>query len=297
MTQRRTQIVVIGGGVSGMAAATEASRLGADTVIVDEFPQSTLPTQSQLEFRQSQVWGIFPEWEVAMLESNKPVTLRTKAVILATGATETTVPFPGCTLPGVMTRSGWDNLMSWGVIPGKRVVIVDAGGETQDLRDSLSDNDCDLVIETTPGDVVAKGSGRVEHVLVGGSKLKADILVVSGVWVPDTLLAATAGCQLERSPVTGKWQVGTDSVGQTNIAGVWACGSNRGGGLTRLQAVLEGRLCAASTCEQLGICKSVVVQDLLFEFADEFEEISLIRRSTATYTQPWITPLLNTSAP
>ncbi|MFE1450502.1 FAD-dependent oxidoreductase [Streptomyces olivaceoviridis] len=56
------------------------------------------------------------------------VTLHADAVLLATGAYERVLPFPGWTLPGVVTAGGAQAMLKGGlVLPGRRVVVAGTG--------------------------------------------------------------------------------------------------------------------------------------------------------------------------
>ncbi|NXY99791.1 (2Fe-2S)-binding protein, partial [Streptomyces sp. BR123] len=57
-----------------------------------------------------------------------PATVRARAVLLATGAYERQLPFPGWTLPGVVGAGGAQAMLKSGlVLPGRRVVVAGSG--------------------------------------------------------------------------------------------------------------------------------------------------------------------------
>ncbi|GAA3376729.1 NAD(P)/FAD-dependent oxidoreductase [Streptomyces sannanensis] len=57
-----------------------------------------------------------------------PATVRAAAVLLATGAYERQLPFPGWTLPGVVGAGGAQAMLKSGlVLPGKRIVVAGSG--------------------------------------------------------------------------------------------------------------------------------------------------------------------------
>ena len=57
-----------------------------------------------------------------------PDLLRVRAVVIATGATEITVPFPGWDLPGVTTAGAAQALLkAHGVVAGHRVLVAGSG--------------------------------------------------------------------------------------------------------------------------------------------------------------------------
>jgi NAD(P)H-nitrite reductase large subunit len=58
----------------------------------------------------------------------EPVTVRADAVLLATGGYEMVLPFPGWTLPGVVTAGGAQAMLKGGlVVPGRRAVVAGTG--------------------------------------------------------------------------------------------------------------------------------------------------------------------------
>ncbi|MDJ0380204.1 NAD(P)/FAD-dependent oxidoreductase [Streptomyces sp. G-G2] len=86
------------------------------------------------------VWAVVPDpgaaaagWllhAVAGLrgEDERPATLRARALLLATGAHERHLPFPGWTLPGVVGAGGAQAMLKGGlVLPGRRIVVAGSG--------------------------------------------------------------------------------------------------------------------------------------------------------------------------
>ncbi|MFD9560837.1 FAD-dependent oxidoreductase [Streptomyces sp. NPDC059994] len=58
----------------------------------------------------------------------RPVRIRARAVLLATGAYERQLPFPGWTIPGVVGAGGAQAMLKSGlVLPGRRVVVAGSG--------------------------------------------------------------------------------------------------------------------------------------------------------------------------
>jgi thioredoxin reductase len=58
----------------------------------------------------------------------RPVRVRARTVLLATGAYERQLPFPGWTLPGVVSAGGAQAMLKTGlVLPGRRVVVAGSG--------------------------------------------------------------------------------------------------------------------------------------------------------------------------
>ncbi|MGW0466510.1 FAD/NAD(P)-dependent oxidoreductase [Streptomyces sp. NPDC003027] len=83
------------------------------------------------------VWSVMKEadgaWAVHAVTGadgtdERPVRVRARAVLLATGAYERQLPFPGWTLPGVVGAGGAQAMLKSGlVLPGRRIVVAGSG--------------------------------------------------------------------------------------------------------------------------------------------------------------------------
>lgn len=77
--------------------------------------------------------GADPRWTVHAVtgvdgDGERPVRVQARAVLLATGAYERQLPFPGWTLPGVVGAAGAQAMLKSGlVLPGRRVVVAGSG--------------------------------------------------------------------------------------------------------------------------------------------------------------------------
>ncbi|MET9955118.1 NAD(P)/FAD-dependent oxidoreductase [Streptomyces sp. NPDC006339] len=79
------------------------------------------------------VWTVTPDgpsWTLRSRteEDTQSVTVTARAVLLATGAYERQLPFPGWTLPGVVGAGGAQAMLKGGlVLPGRRTVVAGSG--------------------------------------------------------------------------------------------------------------------------------------------------------------------------
>jgi NADPH-dependent 2,4-dienoyl-CoA reductase/sulfur reductase-like enzyme len=157
---RTVECVVVGGGPAGLAAARTAARRGVRVLLVDENAElggqyyrqmptafraravgavgnetldgrrlideiRALPIEVQLE---SVVWGIFDQRILAVSTRDGTERIEAGTLVLAPGAYDRPVPFPGWTLPGVVTAGGAQNLMkAYRVLPGRRVLVAGSG--------------------------------------------------------------------------------------------------------------------------------------------------------------------------
>ncbi|HKU73856.1 MAG TPA: FAD/NAD(P)-binding oxidoreductase [Pyrinomonadaceae bacterium] len=143
-------VLVVGAGPAGLAAAWRASKNGLRVSVVDDNPaaggQIWRGEQAKPSSPEAQEWferirsvdiqmingaRVFQQPEVGMLlaESSEGVCeLNYQSLVLATGARERFLPFPGWTLPNVMGAGGLQALVKTGLpIEGKRVVVAGSG--------------------------------------------------------------------------------------------------------------------------------------------------------------------------
>lgn len=161
----RTDLVVIGAGPAGIAACLAASRRGVRVALVDAAPgpggqyfrrpAPGLDAEGAAPRHGRRTWtrlrdalaastvDVRPEHHVwcveresggltvhALLgpEQRESVALHADAVLLATGGYETVLPFPGWTLPGVVTAGGAQAMLKGGLVtPGRTVVVAGTG--------------------------------------------------------------------------------------------------------------------------------------------------------------------------
>ena len=157
---REVELVIVGGGPAGLSAALEASQAGTEVVLIDEY--STLGGQfykqvpdsfrlrnskaegeqyvegveliervknSKIEFLPNTlVWSVFPDRTLGLYREGRTEEVRARKLILAPGAQEVPVPFPGWTIPGVMMGGAAQSLLvRQRILPGRRVVMAGVG--------------------------------------------------------------------------------------------------------------------------------------------------------------------------
>jgi NADPH-dependent 2,4-dienoyl-CoA reductase/sulfur reductase-like enzyme len=151
-------LVVVGAGPAGLSAAVQGRALGLDVVVLDEQPAPGGQVWRALEARRGrpgspragedagaalirdfrasgasyrpgmQVWQIEPGFEIYASRAGATERIRSRAVLLATGAQERPVPFPGWTLPGVMTVGAAQILLKTAdQVPTEPVLIAGTG--------------------------------------------------------------------------------------------------------------------------------------------------------------------------
>ncbi len=148
LPEMRFDVVVVGAGPAGIAAAITAAGKGRRVALVDDNPAAggqiwrageTLPGKAQkwiAALRGSAVVHLpglrvfdHPAPSVILGERGEDcIALRYGKLILATGARELFLPFPGWTLPNVFGAGGLDAMARGGLpVAGKRVVVAGTG--------------------------------------------------------------------------------------------------------------------------------------------------------------------------
>jgi thioredoxin reductase len=93
------------------------------------------------------VWGISEDRALAYAGNKWSGRIRAQAVIVAAGAYDRTIPFPGWTLPGILTAGGCLNLIKGqGLVPGRRVAVVGNGPLLLVAADALISAGAQVVI-------------------------------------------------------------------------------------------------------------------------------------------------------
>ena len=146
-----TDVLVIGAGPSGLAAAVAAAEEGCDVVLVDENARfggsghyaragsrhdterieklisRVSSAQNIRAVSQTFVAGLYADNYAALVGPDGLEKLRAKAVIVATGAFEQPAVFRNNDLPGIMLAGGAQRLMyRYAVAPGERIFVLTA---------------------------------------------------------------------------------------------------------------------------------------------------------------------------
>ncbi len=290
---------VIGGGPAGLAAAARAAAAGARVIVID---QGVRPGGQIWRHRDpaalpkaARVWiarcgrapaggGDAPEWlaqttvfdasvgdEIVLrLTGDGPAAVagvRARRVVIATGARELFLPFPGWTLPGVMGLGGAQALLKGGMtVRGRRAVVAGSGPLLLAVAAALARAGARVtdVVEQAPlWQVMSFGAGLWSHpakalqaMRYGASLLGARMRV--GTWVAsadgdadgvarvrltDGRRARTVPCDLvccsygfvpntELARLMGcdiqRGRVTVDATQRTSVPGVWCAGEPTG---------------------------------------------------------------------
>lgn len=173
------EFVIIGAGPAGLSAAKEAAKYGTKVLLIDENnnPGGQLFTQTHKFFGSKEhragvrgfqigydllneinklnveillnttALGIYPNKKVLFVKGNNKLnSINADNILIATGAIEKPIKFPGWTLPGVMGAGAAQTMMNiYRVLPGKRAIMIGSGNVGLIVAYQLQQADCEVL--------------------------------------------------------------------------------------------------------------------------------------------------------
>ena len=295
---KRYELIIIGAGPAGMSAAIEAAKNGLQVIVFDEnsrpggqlfkqihkffgskehrakergfkIGESLLKEAISLGVEvclQSTVIGIFDNKEVSVVINDRVEHFRANSIVIATGASENVVSFPGWTLPGVIGAGAAQTMMNLhGIKPGDKILMVGSGNVGLVVGYQLIQVGCKLeaVIDAAPniggygvhaakiarmgvpfylshtikkahGSEGVKGATIVEvdsswKSIEGSEKyFDVDTICLAVGLSPMSQLAKIAGCEMEDNPQKGGWVPVCTKKAETTIKGIFVAGDVAG---------------------------------------------------------------------
>jgi len=273
-------VVVVGGGPSGMAAALAAADAGAAVMLAEEEYQlgghlrwggpedlaelgslrSAVLAHHGIEVLvDTVVTGRYDDNWLGVLQRSgirhatgaghgpveRLVKTRAEVLVVAAGLIERPYVFEGNDLPGVMLGTAARRLVNlYAVKPGSRAVVFTANAEGDAAAADLSRVGVDVtrLVDARTGQDLRRaiGRGALSAVELGdGSRVDADLLVVSTGWTAPTSLLNMAGDRPRFNRVSHRFHPGGDVP-----ATVLATGGLVGDGSTA-ELVAHGRAVGA----------------------------------------------------
>lgn len=321
ISMKRYDLIIVGAGPSGLSAGIEAAKRGLRVVIFDENekPGGQLFKQIHKFFGSKEhrakvrgfvigqqlldeaaeagvevvlnatVIGLYQDKEVVVKRGDEIEHFKGNAVIIATGAAENMVTFPGWTLPGVIGAGAAQTMMNLhGVLPGKRVLMLGSGNVGLVVSFQLEQCGCEVValVDAAPRVggygvhaakvartgvpfylshtiVKAEGEECVTGVTIAevDSKFKfipgtekhfdVDTICLAVGLSPMSQLLKMAGCKMEDNPKRGGQVPICDEYGRTSLPGVFVAG-DVSGIEEASSAMIEGRMAGIVAAEYLG---------------------------------------------
>lgn len=318
---RRVELAVVGAGPAGLSAAIEGARQGMEVVVFDEnsrpggqlfkqihkffgsrehrakergfrIGQDLLKEAEELNVTvelNSVVSGIYEGRELVVTKGDRVEHLRANNIIIATGASENMIPFPGWTLPGVIGAGAAQTMANLhGVRPGKKILMVGSGNVGVVVGLQLLQAGCSLeaLIDAAPrvggyGVHAAKIARRgvpfyLRHTIkevYGKDCVEGAVIVeVDDKWQPipgsekdisvDTVcmavglspmyqLSRIAGCEIVENPKKGGFVPLCDEYGASTVPGIYVAG-DVSGIEEASSAMIGGKIAGVSSAYQQG---------------------------------------------
>ena len=291
---KRYDLIIVGAGPSGLSAAIEAAKRGLNVIVFDENekPGGQLFKQIHKFFGSKEhrakvrgfvigrqlleeaaetgvtvklnatVIGLYQDKEVVVKQGAGIKHYKADSVVIATGAAENMVLFPGWTLPGVIGAGAAQTMMNLhGILPGKKILMLGSGNVGLVVSFQLMQCGCEVValVDAAPRVggygvhaskvarcgvpfylshtiVEAEGEDCVKGVTIaevddkfkflpGTEKhFEVDTICMAVGLSPMSQLLKMAGAEMTDDPRRGGQVPVCDKYGRTSIPGVFAAG-------------------------------------------------------------------------
>ena len=318
---KKYDLIVVGAGPAGLSAAIEAAKRGLHVIVFDENekPGGQLFKQIHKFFGSrehkakirgfnigtqlleeagacgvvvalnSTVMGLYQDKEVVIKTGDAIAHVKGDAVIIATGAAENMVTFPGWTLPGVIGAGAAQTMMNLhGVKPGSRILMLGSGNVGLVVSFQLMQCGCEVaaIVDAAPKVggygvhaakvartgvpfylshtiVKAEGEEKVEGVTIaevddhfrfieGTEKhFDVDTICLAVGLSPMSQLLKMAGAVMEDNPKRGGQVPVCDKDGRTSLQGIFVAG-DVSGIEEASSAMIEGRKAGIAAAAFLG---------------------------------------------
>jgi NADPH-dependent 2,4-dienoyl-CoA reductase/sulfur reductase-like enzyme len=335
-------MVSVGAGPAGLAAAIEAARCGVQVVVYDEnekpggqlfkqihkFFGSREHYASRRGFKiglglleearelgvevslNSVVLGIYENRTMNVMVRDRVEQAKAEKLLVATGASENMVPFPGWTLPGVIGAGAAQTMANiHGIRPGKKLLMVGSGNVGVVVAYQMLQAGCEVaaIIDAAPriggyGVHAAKvarygvpffmshtikeaqGKEKVEGATivqvdekwkpVPGTERQFDVdtICIAVGLNPMTKLARMAGCKMVNVPKLGGLVPGHDANQETTVPGIYIAG-DVSGIEEASTAIIEGRIAGLAIAHALGYLDEEIFLEKRKEQTDSMQSL------------------------
>jgi len=341
---REVELAVVGAGPAGLSAAIEAAKNGVKVLLCDENQKAGGQLFKQIHkffgsrahqagvrgidigtnllkqveesgvevLLEAVVWGIFANNTICIVHKGRNMMVSAKKLLLATGAMENVLAFPGWTLSGVMGAGAIQTMINvHRVLPGKKVIMVGAGNVGLIVSyQLLQAGAAVLAIVEATGKIggygvhaskvrragvpiltsttikEAVGKEKVEKAVlvnldsnfkqIAGTEreMDTDVVCLACGLSPLAELAWMAGCKFADVPeLGGLLPIHNDDM-ETTVPGIYVAG-DLAGIEEASTAIEEGRLAGTAIAESLGhisVAEAKKKKQVIIERSDELRE-------------------------
>jgi sarcosine oxidase subunit alpha len=307
----KSDVLIIGGGAAGLAAAYELAARGVGVTITDEgnsfggqFLQQTQFIEGLPSYRKMRGFqyidfllqklsnlevdylsnhaaiGVYEDNTIGFSNGKEVLKIEADKTIIAVGAAEKPLAFPGWTMPGVLTLGAVQIMINRErVLPGKRAVIVGSSDFAIELAlqlqnvgvqvmgiferepalqikqsDVLNELNIPVFLETEVESV--KGPGEAEEVVFTKDQktwsVNADLICVDGGRMPIIEPFDLLGCEIVYQEKLGGWLPLYNENFETSKHSTYLAG-NCGGITTQSGVITTGKIAGIAVAESLGV--------------------------------------------
>jgi thioredoxin reductase len=338
----RYEMIAVGAGPAGLSAAIEAAKCGVKAVVFDENakPGGQLFKQTHKFFGSKEhkakirgfrigeellreaeqygvevvlnatVMGLYDEKELTVRVNDEIKHYKGDTVLIATGANENMVTFPGWTKPGVMGAGAAQTMMNLNYVkPGQKILMLGTGNVGLVVSYQLLQAGCEVValvdaakriggygvhasklsrigvpfylshtIVEAEGDEFVTGVtiGEVDnqwHVIPGTEKhFDVDTICLAVGLSPMSQILKQAGCKMVEDPLRGGTVPECDAYGETSLSGIYVAG-DVSGIEEASSAMIEGRIAGVAAAHSLGYITKEEKDARIKELEDALESL------------------------
>jgi sarcosine oxidase subunit alpha len=273
-------VLVVGGGRSGVAAAEEVARSGRSVALVETIAGRARPTVEGIRVLDGATAVGWYEGIVTAIDDDALWSIRATSVIAATGSYERVPSVRGADRPGVMGARLVQRLIeSHDVLPGERPLLVGDPADLDGARDALVAAGV-RPLGPVPTAALRRVIGRrrvtgADVEIDGGERRESVDLVVVGDRTPNLDLVLAAGAAVEGRD--GVLIPVLDPDGRTSVPSLSVVGSAAG----RRSSVTTptGR---AIVC----FCEDVHADEIHAQVEAGYGHPELVKRRTGALTGP-----------
>jgi len=235
-------LVIIGGGISGLSAAIEASHLKIKTLLVEQgatlgghtrffnegYVQSLIKKINNNYVNlltNHSVVGVFDDLILSISNGNNFIKVQSKAILVATGSYQKRIVFPNNDLPNIY---GYLTLLELiklhQVKPGNNAIIV--GNEIHELLiETLEESGINIVKIIDKSDLIeAYGDEVYQGVTTKKGNFQSDFLIVSDGNLPHNEILRMLNCEMIFDQTEQNWFPKTNDY-MTSVKGVFTSGN------------------------------------------------------------------------